>query len=143
MTYETVRQAIVTETERAKTAWTAYSLLVDYDNKDRIDLESLTTPYVCVDIVWLDGQQMDLGRQPLVTDYGQIVVAAGVKEGGGTNSLLKLLDHFKPYLQLRDNIGASVRTEAAMLTRPVTRRGFYFQPMLVPFWVTAQAPAAA
>lgn len=133
-------RAIRSVIEAAKAAWTDYTLLVDYDNRDPVDLAALTDPYVCVDILWLDGEQMDMGTSPLTTKYGQIILAAGVKEGAGTDLLLKLLDHMERYLQLRDDIGASVRTQAASLTKPRTLKGFYYQPLIVPFWMTVQSP---
>lgn len=141
MTFDQVRQDIVTEIERAKTAWIDYPLRVDYDNLSVTDLATQEDPYLMVDILWGDSQQLDLGESPLVADYGLIALAAGVKEGQGTASLLKLLYHFRPYLQLRDNLGV-VRTRAAGLAqKPVVRGGFYYMTMMVPFWTVNQAPS--
>lgn len=144
MSLEQQRADIVTEVERAKAAWNnaakAYQLLVEYDNRSTVDLAVQQVPYLMVDIVWGKSRQMDLGVSPLVTDYGQIVLAAGVKEGQGTASLLSLLDFVRPYLQLRNPLG-SVRTEEATLgPKPLLVGGFYYQTMRVPFWATAQAP---
>lgn len=139
------RQSIVTEIERAKTAWQSapggYVLNIEYDNRPSVDLTKQVDPYLMVDILWGRSAQLDLGTSPMVADFGTIVLAAGVKEGGGTASLLKLLSHFRPYLQLRDNLGP-VRTQAGHLgLKPLLVRGFYYQTLEVPFWLVAQASA--
>lgn len=140
MSLDLQRQGIVTEIERAKAAWTAYPLQIEYDNKAEVDLASLTTPYLMIDIVWGAGGEIDLGKYPLVRDIGSIILAAGVKEGEGTAALLKLLQHFRPYLQLRDNLG-QVRTRGAYLgAKPTLLGGFYYQTMTIPFWSIEQAP---
>lgn len=133
-------QAIRTRIETAKAAWSAYTLLVDYENLGDIDLAAQVNPYLAVDIVYLDGEQLDLSDNPLVGDFGSIVIAAGVKEGSGTRGLIQLLDHFRPYLQLKDDIG-NVRTKAARMSKaPVPRMGFYFLTMTIPFWSITVAP---
>lgn len=142
MTFDQVRQDIVTEIERAKEAWGLYPLLVDYDNRPAIDLAQQEDPYLMVDILWGEAQQLDLGQNPLVADYGLIALAAGVKEGRGTVGLLKLLSHFRPYLQLRDDLGV-VRTKVGTIgARPLEKNGFFYLTLLIPFWTVAQAPAA-
>mgnify|MGYP000852429071 FL=1 len=141
MGFETAQQAIRTEIERARAAWSAYPLLVDYENREDIDLSKVTEAYLTVDIVYREGQQLSLGLNPLVADRGQIMVAAGAKAGTGTAKQMRLLDHFRPYLQLRDNLG-EVRTHAAQAYPGVAARGFYFIPMVVGFWIVAPAPTA-
>lgn len=140
MSLDQQRKDIVTEIERAKAAWTAYTLKVEYDNRAYVDLAQLTTPYLMVDIVWGKGEQQSIEQQPLVCDYGMILLAAGVKEGEGTTSLLALLDFFRPYLQLRNPLG-TVKTRAAILgAKPILKNGFYYQTMSIPFWATSVAP---
>ncbi len=134
MSLEANRAAIVAACEAARAAWTEYDLKVEYDNRHTVDLAAQVDPYLMVDIVYLDSEQMDLnGATPLVGDFGQIMLSAGVKEGMGSAGVVKLLQHFRPYLELKDSLGA-VRTRVAKLTRPITVRGFYYQPMLVSFW---------
>lgn len=145
MSLDQQRRDITTEIVRAQTAWNAgshgYQLQIEFDNHTKVDLSALQTPYLMVDITWGDGKQMDLGVNPLVTDYGHILLAAGVKEGQGTAALLQLLEFYRPYLQLRSLLG-SVRTQAAILgAKPVQRGGYYYQTMSVPFWSVAAAPA--
>lgn len=141
MSAEAIRQGIITEVERARTAWSAYTLLVDYENRDLVDLEAIEDgqAYLAVDIVFLSGNQLDLGQSPMIEDAGHIILAAGAKMGAGTAQQVKLLDHVRPYLQLRDDLGIA-RTEAGKLQRPQMRQGFYYLPLIVPFWSHAQAP---
>lgn len=144
MSYETARQAIVAEIERAKAAWnTAHGadLKIDYENRKPTDLAGLAEgeAYLMVDIEYIDAKQGSLGAQPLLFDYGTIALAAGNKQGSGVKVLNDLLDHFKPYLQLRDGLGP-VRTQAAKRARGVPQLGFYYLPMHVAFWVESIAP---
>lgn len=143
MSLEAAVKGIRTAIEAAKTAWDAvpgnYVLQIEHDNRTTVDLAALTTPYLMVDILWQDGQQMDLSTRPMTTDYGHIALAAGVKEGGGTLELIRLLDFVRPYLQLRDDIG--VRTEVASLQKQVYQNGYCYQPMLILFWFTQVSTA--
>lgn len=142
MSLDAARQAIVTEIERARDAWASWPLQVEYENRDLVDLSKVTKSYVSVDIVWSRSSQMDLSNRPKVFDYGTILLAAGTKQGKGSADLLKLLDHFRPYLQLRDNIGGGVRTHEGHIQKPYPAAdGFYYHPMSVPFWIENIAPA--
>lgn len=141
MSLDAARQAIFTEVERARAAWTAYTLQVEYENRDRVDLSKVTKSYACLDILWARASQMDLGLRPKVNDYGTILLTVGTKQGNGSTDLLKLLDHFRPYLQLRDNIGGGVRTQEGHIQKPYPAAdGFYYYPLSVPFWVENVAP---
>ena len=134
MSLDANRSAIVSAVEAARLAWTgSYTLNIEYDNRDTVDLAAQLDPYLMIDIVYMDGRQMDLGKAPLIGDYGQIMLAAGVKKGAGTDGVMKLLQFIRPYLELKDTMG-SVRTSAAKLTKYVEANGFYYQPMLIPFW---------
>lgn len=133
MSLETNRASIVGAVEAAKAAWGNFTVEIEYDNRFYVDLALQVNPYLMVDIIYNDSEQMDLGKQPMVCDYGWIVFAAGVKEGSGSTGLLALLQHFRSYLELKDNLG-TVRTHVAKLTKPNTVNGFYYQPMMVPFW---------
>lgn len=135
MSMQNANRAIRTVIEAAKTAWTDYTLKVDYENRDATALADQTNPYLAVDIVWLDGEQLDLGPSPLTEKIGQIVLAVGVKEGAGTDKVLKLLDHLETYLEMKDNIGSGVRTHASVPTKARVFKGFYYQPLIIPFWM--------
>lgn len=143
MSFVSQRAAIVTEIERAKAAWATAgngTLIVDYENNENLDLSAITGAYLAVDIVGIDGQRLDMGKLPLLQDGGQIVLAAGAKEGTGTTAQLKLLDFFRPYLQLRDDLGP-VRTREGHRQPPRTARGFYYLPMLISYWSVSVAQA--
>lgn len=144
MSNKLVRQSIVTEIERAKTNWNTANpttpIVVDYENKAALDLSQITL-YLSVDIVFHDSQQLDMGLLPNLCDDGQITVAAGVKEGTGTQQAETLRDFIRPYLQLRDNLGNGVRTHQGAPYPPKTANGFYYLPLVVGFWRVATAPA--
>lgn len=132
MSYQTTQESIRTAVELAKTNWTDYTLKVEYDNAEVVQATD-ANPYLKVDIVYLGGDQLDLGEAPLVQDAGFIVLAACIKVGAGTAKAVKLLDHVRGYLELKDNLGA-VRTHAAKLQKAYERNGMYYIPMLVGFW---------
>jgi hypothetical protein len=140
MSNEAARNSIATEIERAKTAWTEYTLLVEYPNRDPINLATQTNPFLKVDIVFMDGEQLDLGDRPLTRNWGQIILAAGGKFGTGQVPLLKLLRHFRPYLQLRDNLG-SVRTAVAKPQNARTHLGWHYEIESISFWLDEVSPA--
>lgn len=142
MSLDAARGALVAEIVRAKTAWTEYTLAVEYDNMTKIDLAKQVKPYLLVQVRWSRSVQQDLGPRPNTTDYGSILLSAGVKQGQDVTQLLKLLQHFRPYLQLRDNLGANVHTHAAsMHDGRLATDGFYYESMSIPFWLTEQSPA--
>lgn len=141
MSYSQAAQDIRTEIERARVAWTDYDLQVEIDNRNEVDLVALQTPYVWVNILWGDAQQLSLGLSPMTADYGTIVLGAGVKEGNGTSGLLPLLEHFKPYLQLRYPLGTVKTRLARIQDKPLQVRGYYHLVMQVPFWVEQVAAA--
>lgn len=139
-----IRQTIVAELERAKAAWNAvlgnYSLLMDYENFDGVDLAQQVNPYVAVDIVFRDTTQLDLGQRPILRDDGQIMLAVGVKEKTGTLQAAAVRDFFLPYLNLRDNLTNGVRTHEAKKYPPTRLTGFYYLSMVVGFWCDGVSP---
>lgn len=133
MSYESNQQAVRTVIEAAKTAWTDYTLTVEYDNADAAQPVG-SDPYLAVEMVYLGGGQLDLGKNPLVEDSGQIILLATVLDGAGNAKCLKLLEHFRPYLELKDTGLGTVRTHAAVLQKPRNVRGLYALPMIIGFW---------
>lgn len=138
MSSQSLVQSIMTEIARARSEWTAYPLVLSTGNRSLVDLAALEHPHILASVVFLDGQQLDLGPTPLVQDAGQIILAAGVKEGGGEARLLALVDHFRAYLQLRAM--GDVRTRASKIQRPQVRQGVYYVPLVTDFWSVAPAP---
>lgn len=146
MSHGLISIAVRTELERAKTAWDNANptnpLLIDYENGEGIDLASVTTAYLMVDVVGRGGDQLDLGANPSQRMDGQIMLAAGAKEGTGTMAQSAILDFVYPYLQRRDNLLNGVRTEVAHLAPPKYGQGFYYLNMMIYFWRDSSVPAA-
>jgi hypothetical protein len=145
MSNQLVRQTIVAEMERAWEAWNTANPsqllpIVDYENKGVLDLSQVQL-YLSVDIVFRDGDQIDMGPVPIICDDGQIMVSAGAKVGTGTQQAERLRDFVRPYLQLRDTLANGVRTHAGKPYPPKTVNGFYYLPLVVGFWRHAPAPA--
>lgn len=121
--------------DAARAAWSAYALQVVGPNRAQIDLSSpeADLPHIEWSIVWRPGSQMSLGLQPLARQFGQIVVAAKVKEGAGASDCLKLLASFAPFLEAKD--GAYVRTQVANVGPDVHAQGWCMLPLVVNFWM--------
>ena len=132
MSREAARIDINTAISVAAAAWGAYTVLVDYENRDLVDYASQTNPHLAVDIVYYDGKQMDLGAAPTIGRYGQIMLAVCVQEGQGTSRANQLMDHFESALQLKN--WSLVRTHAAKPQRSVNRKGWFCLVTLVDFW---------
>lgn len=133
--YEQARKELAARLEAARAAWTAYPLLIDPENRTLVDVGSpeANLPFICWEIDWKGGGQASLGRDPLMVQYGQLAVAAKVKEGAGTAKSLELLEHVVPFIELQDL--PTVRTMGAELMPSVTKSGWHYQPLLVTFWV--------
>lgn len=131
-TLEQHRQSIVTAVEAAKATFTAYPLIIEYDNRMMIDHSTQVNPYLCVDLKFLDGYQADLSTNPIHRKIGQIHVQAVVKEGAGTALAYQLLDHFAPKLERK--IFGGVKTRMSTYAREATHRGWVYFPVVIPFW---------
>lgn len=130
-TRESFRQAVVTAVEARKALWSAYTLIVEYDNRILVDTQTQSNPFLCVEIQYLDGEQVDLGGSPNHRVYGQLTVAAAVKEGGGSTLGNNLLEHFYPALHLTTIDGARMWGAKPEKTRP--HRGWIYFPVSIPF----------
>lgn len=130
---ETIRQNIVTAIEAAKTGAPVASLVIEYDNRIIVDTQTQTTPYLEVRILYLNGAQADLSSSPIHRVYGQIHLAAVVKEGSGSALAMSLLDFFYPQLQAK-TLG-TVHTLMADFAPPKPFNGWVYYPVLIPFWV--------
>jgi hypothetical protein len=125
---------IRTALKAARQAWSTYTLEVEYDGLSTVDLSTQVNPYVACEIIFLDGHQLDMNAQPLAVQYGQIHISACVKIGQNEATLkaARLIDHFTPYLELKD--WALVRTHAAAAHASYDEKGWKHWPLLVPFW---------
>ena len=132
MSLETVRQAIVAAVETAKIGCPGGVPLIEYDNRIIIDTQAQALPFLCVQVKFLDAEQADLNANPIHRVWGQIHLAAAVKEGEGMAQGLVMLEHFYPQLH-KKQIG-SVRTAMATFTPPKPHIGWVYYPALIPFW---------
>lgn len=131
-TLEQHRQSIVTAVEAAKATFTTYPLIIEYDNRMLIDQATQRNPYLCVDILFMDGFQADLSTNPIHRKVGQIHLQAVVKEGAGSAQALQLLDHFGTALQAK--ILGGVRTKMQTYARSKPHLGWVYTPVVIPFW---------
>lgn len=141
MSYEAIRANVATRVETAKTAWLDYALKVQFDNRDMVDLQSQVLPFVMMDLDFRAAEQADLNRNPRVQIYGTINIVACCKFGDGTSKVLKLVDHFIPYFELTGAI-TPIQTKAAAITPSRTFKGWYAQPLVIPFWSTRTSTLA-
>lgn len=120
--------------EAARAAWTAYALPVESENRGMIDLAApeAQQPFLSWEIAWRSGVQASLGVNPLGRQYGQLVVAAKVKEGTGSSGCQKLLDHLAAFVENRQ--GTLVNTGIAQVHQAAQAQGWYALPMIVVFW---------
>ena len=132
MGLETIRVDITTAVKAAALLFTAYPLIVEYDNREMVDTKTQTDPFLTVEIKMLDGEQADLSSNPTHRMYGQIHMSAAVPMGTGRSMANILLDHFYPRLQ-RKTLG-TVKTEMAVPANRVEHLGWYYYPVLIPFW---------
>jgi hypothetical protein len=133
MSLELYRQSLTSAVEAAKVGFTAYPLIIEYDNRLLVDYSTQSNPYLCVEIMFVDGEQADLSPAPIHRINGFLNVVAVGKEGSGTAKLYTLLDHFYP--QLQHKTFGDVRTKMATMTKPKLVTGWWGVACMVPFWV--------
>jgi hypothetical protein len=131
MSFISARRDIVQAVEQARSDWPR-PLIVSYENQTLLDVPSQTEVYLCVEIHMLDAQQLDLGHSPFVEEMGQIHLVAHAPENGGSEPAKRLLDHFRPYLELKNF--SLVRTRVARGGPSKTVAGWECWPMVVPIW---------
>lgn len=135
MSNEACRLAIITQFETAMTAYpTSPKPLVQYENRNLVDTSTQTLPFIGIDIVNINGHQLELGSAGISVQYGQIIVTAFCKENTGSRDAGLLLDYFLPYFDKKE-LGI-VRTQSAMYSKAKTVKGWQGYPVTVPFWWT-------
>lgn len=132
MSYAQARLDIATAVAAAAAAWVTYPLVVEMDNRSAVNYDTQQKPFLQVDTYYLGGDQLDLADSPMVKQYGQILLSVASKEGTGVSDSAALVDFLIPYFELKNF--AVVRTNAAEPQRARTLRGWYYQPVLIPFW---------
>jgi hypothetical protein len=131
MSRESFRQAVVTQVESRKLQWSGFPLVVEYDNKIIVDTQTQAKPFLCVRIVYVSGEQANLGPDSRQRDYGQIHIAAAAKENSGTAEANTLLDFFVPALRMRTLAG--FRLYGSRPQKELEHKGWLYYPVLIPF----------
>jgi hypothetical protein len=136
MTFDSARVALYTKIEALRAAWSAYTLLVEYDNRRTVDPALQTKPYLTVTIDYKDGFQRDISAQPGYRRLGVIRLQAIVKEGMGRREADELLEYLYPALHM-SNAMSPLRTRGAIpLTAvPDLARNLVAYPVSIPFWM--------
>lgn len=132
---ETSRQAITAAVEVVRATFTSYPLIIEYENRNIVDTQTQTNPYLCVNVRFADGWQGDLNPNPFHRIIGFVELIAHVKEGSGVAQSNALLEFFYPKLQYRRLGGAKL--EAAKPAPVKQVKGWRSQGMLIPFWLSA------
>lgn len=135
MTREAARVDITTAMEAANTAWNGihgYKITVDWENKDLVDFASEPHPYAALDIVYYDGEQLDLSNKPLARMRGHIALMVCVKNGLGTSEANKIMDFFSKALHYKDF--DLVHTHVQSPQPSVPRNGWWCLVTMIDFW---------
>ena len=133
MTFEAIRKDIVTAVNLAVAGFTAYPLVVEYPNRETVDFNTQTRPFLTVKIKTLDGEQANLSDAPLHRITGQIHLAVAIQKGQGVTEAYKVLDYLYPKLQ-RKKLGTYVRTRMAVPADMLEHNNWCYYPALIPFW---------
>lgn len=131
MTHDDIRAAVVAEVEVIKATFTAYPLVVEYDNRLGVDMALQQNPFLCVEVQVFAGRQADLSSNPIHRLTGFLILTSKVKEGEGVKKQVDLLDFFYPKLQKR-KIGPAI-FEMADFDKPRTVKGWVGYSALIPF----------
>ena len=131
VTLEQARTAIATRVNALVATWVAYTLEVEWDNRNNINFATQTNPYLCVEIMLIDGQQAGLTSTHRV--FGSLILTARVRKGQGTALANALLEHFYPSLQMSDSM-FPVRTHAARIIQEKPVNDWAGQTAVIPFW---------
>lgn len=127
------QQDVANAVAAAATAWSGpFTLKIQYENRDLIDISKQLDPYATVETVFMGGHQADLNPKPLTVQYGQIVLSACAKLGAGSQGAARILDHFTSYLELKNF--SLIRTHSGVANRAIQKAGWEIYPLIIPFW---------
>ena len=130
-----IETAVITKVEALKVGYTTdQNLIIEYGNCIGINTANQKKPYLKVSIVYQDGQQIELSNKPGHRIIGTLVVEACVKAGTGTSAANKLLGHFYPELQMRDDIKPLRTLAARFASKEAASDGWAAEAALIPFW---------
>ena len=104
--------------------------MVEYDNRILVDTKTQTNPFLCVNIAYISGEQVNLaGASHRV--YGQLHISAAVRENEGSAKANELLDFFVPSLHMRSSGNRRLWGSSPVKERP--HLGWVYYPVIVPF----------
>lgn len=126
------RAEIMAVVIQLKAAWTDYPLVVEVDNSEEVDEKAQLDPYLQVSVVNLSGEQLDLGDDPTTQQWGQILLTACTRSGGGTAAGLKLLAFAGRYFSTTDF--TTVRCKAFQATGGKTIKGWWRESGIINYW---------
>lgn len=132
MTQAIARREIATAIETARLTWVGFPLLVEQENRTVIDHATQVNPYVAVDVLFDDADQLDLGPSPLQRVLGRVYLCVAVKEGEGVAKSTQVMEHMIKSLSFK--AWTLVQTKVASPRNPVARKGWYCLLTTVDFW---------
>ncbi len=130
---ETYRQQLVSAVEVAKETYANQDLVIEYDNRYLVDMNTQTDPFLCVEVSYVGAVQADLSNKPVHKIAGMLILTAKVREGAGTANAYNLLDHFYEKLQFR--VIGDCRMEMANIVRPAKLAGWWGISAIIPLRV--------
>lgn len=130
MTFEDARAAIYGRS----TAWTAShsSVIVQYENRAQVDLATARDPYLQLDIMLNDGEQLQLGDPKGMRYRGGIWLSVWQREGSGVKPGVIWLGELA--LLFRTTSFGGVNTQGPMPVPSHAQKGWFGQILRVPFW---------
>ena len=131
MNREQIRQAIVTLVEARRAQWAGHQLVIEYEGQVVVDTQTQEHPFLCVKVIYISGEQVDMGINPNHRSWGQVHLAAAVKDGWGVSQANTLIDFFQPALHMRATGG--LRLWGARPVRSVPHLGWTYHPIIIPF----------
>lgn len=105
--------------------------LVQWDNRNFVDLETQVDPWVGVEFLITDKQHSGLGNPRFDRYYGHLVVMACVKQGSGIATPLKMVDSICRAVEARNF--PTLSTGVGRPQRPALNKGWHIVTVAVPF----------
>ena len=135
VTRENVRLAVYAKVETLLASYGA--LDVEFYSGKIINRATQVAPFLRIEIVYNDGDQIDIGPDGWTRVMGIILVEALAKEGTGVSVQNRILDHFYRGLHKTDSM-PPVRTLAARFDSGGVDQGWRSEGAVIPFWYDTQ-----
>ena len=133
VTLEQARIAVATKIDSLVATWSAYTLAVEWSNRNSINYGTQVNPFLCAELMMIDGYRSTLGSALSHRVMGSIILTARVRRGQGTKPANDLLEHFYPTMQMTDSM-SPVRTHAARLVTAKPEQDWLGVSAVIPFW---------